>query len=252
MRRLVVALPCLNEAAALPGLLLQLAAVRRATEPRIALEALVVDDGSTDETVEIAQQCTGLPLALVQHPQNRGLGAALLSAVQWFAANCTTGDCLAVMDADGTHPPALLGAMLERLDQGAAVVIASRYAPGGEEHGLSLRRRIYSRGASTLLGLCARIPGARDYSCGYRLYSHAALASGLARYGAALVTERSFVCMAELLCKLAACGAPVAEVPLALHYELKQGGSKMNVPVTIRRYVALIGRLLFSREFRQG
>jgi dolichol-phosphate mannosyltransferase len=256
MRRLVVLLPCLNEAEALPALLARLAALRGGLLPGTALEALVVDDGSTDATPDLARQADaagqgGLPVHLVQHPRNLGLGAALLSGIQWFAAHCAGGDCLAAMDADGTHPPELLRDMLARLDGGAEVVIASRYAPGGSEHGLSARRKLYSHGASWLLGLAARVPGVRDYSCGYRLYSHAVLARGLARYGPALVSERSFVCMAELLCKLGAVRARIVEAPLELHYELKAGASKMNVPVTIRRYVALVGRLLFTRDFRR-
>jgi dolichol-phosphate mannosyltransferase len=256
MRRVVVLLPCLNEAEALPPLLAALAALRAELLPATAVEALVVDDGSTDATADIARTAreadpAGLPVHLVQHPRNLGLGAALLTGVQWFAAHCAAGDGLAAMDADGTHPPGLLRQMLAAHDAGAEVVIASRYAPGGSEHGLSARRKLYSHGASWLLGLAARVPGVRDYSCGYRLYAHAVLARGLERYGAGLVSERSFVCMAELLCKLGAVRARIAEVPLELHYELKAGASKMNVPVTIRRYVALVGRLLFTREFRR-
>jgi dolichol-phosphate mannosyltransferase len=248
MARIAVLLPCLNEEAALPGLLEQLAKLP-------GVEALVVDDGSTDGTAAIAkewpQRGDGLAVHLVRHAQNMGLGAALLTGIKHFT--CTLPDCthLCVMDADGTHPPELLSLMLSRMPP-ADVVIASRYAPGGEEHGLTLRRKIYSRGASLLLAMAARVKGARDYSCGYRLYSREILERGLTKFGDALVTERSFVCMAELLCKLAACGAVVDEVPLALHYELKQGASKMNVPVTIRRYVALVARLVSTNGFRRG
>lgn len=254
MRRLVVLLPCLNEAAALPGILDQLEALRPELAAHATLEALVVDDGSTDATPRIAADWQGgLPMHLVQHPANRGLGMAMLSGIDWFAASSAPGDLLAAMDADLTHPPALLRAMLGQVDDhGAEVVIASRYAPGGAEHGLSLRRRILSLGANLLIGAAARVPHVRDYSCGYRLYTRAALERGLARYGGRLISEASFVCMAELLCNLAACGARCAEVGLELHYELKPGASKMNVPVTIRRYVALLGRLLFSREFQRS
>src|SRR5262249_55945243 len=144
------------------------------------------------ETTEMQSWRSALPVHLVQHPQNLGLGSALLTGIQWFAAQCTNGDCLAAMDADGTHPPELLRMMLARLDAGAEVVIASRYAPGGSEHGLSARRKLYSHGACWLLGLAAHVPGVRDYTCGYRLYSYTALARGLVRYGSSLVSERSF------------------------------------------------------------
>lgn len=250
MRRLIVLLPCLNEAVALPRLLAELAAVEFPPGHELKLEALVVDDGSSDDTAAIARQDWALPVGLIRHTVNAGLGAALRSGLDWFMQNCGNGDLLAVMDADLTHPPALLPNMLTQLETGCAVVIASRYAPGGSEHGLSLLRRSYSRAACVLLALAARIPDVRDYTCGYRLYSASALSKAAARYGEGLITERSFVCMAELLCRLAACGVRCGEVPLELHYERKPGLSKMNVPVTIRRYVALLRRLLFTPEFK--
>jgi dolichol-phosphate mannosyltransferase len=250
MPRLLLLLPCFNEAGSLPELLTELAAVRTALPSLLQREVLVVADGSSDGTTEVAVSVQGMGVQLLRHEQNLGLGAALRSGIEWFAQHCGPRDLLATMDADLTHPPALLPQMLAVLDAGAELVIASRYAPGGREYGLSLLRRCYSRGASLLLGLAARIPGVRDYTCGYRLYTHAAIMRGRSLYGSALISETSFVCMAELLCKLAACGTVCREVPLELHYERKRGPSKMNVPVTIRRYVSLVGRLLFTREFR--
>jgi len=152
------------------------------------------------------------------------------------------------MDADGTHPPRLLLGMLSAESD---IVIASRYAPGGEEHGLTPLRRFYSWMASTVLKFLCRVKGARDYSCGYRLYRQPLLARGWGRYGDALVEEAGFVCMAELLIKLARCGATVSEVPLKLHYELKGGASKMNVPATIRRYIAVACKAMFSPGWRR-
>jgi dolichol-phosphate mannosyltransferase len=158
------------------------------------------------------------------------------------------------MDADGTHPPELLPRMLATLvpaeGEPCDVVIASRYAPGGEEHGLPPLRRLYSALASGVLRVLAGIRGVRDYSCGYRLYGRAILDKAARYYGGRLVTERSFVCMAELLIKLGRRGARIAEVPLKLHYELKGGVSKMNVAATIRRYAVLAWRLLNDPGFR--
>jgi dolichol-phosphate mannosyltransferase len=255
MPTLTVLLPCLNEEQALPGLLSKLDAVASQLPAEWGLQALVVDDGSTDSTARCAQQWLGvLPVVLVQHPHNLGLGAALSSGIAWFLAHTNADeDVLGAMDADGTHPTGLLPDMLNMLYAGASpcdVVIASRYAPGGEEHGLSGLRKLYSRTASTMLSILGRVRGARDYTCGYRLYRRSILEAGKLRYGEALVTERSFVCMAELLIKLARCGARVGEVPLKLHYELKGGVSKMNVAATIRRYVLLAWRLLFDANFR--
>ena len=129
-------------------------------------------------------------------------------------------------------------------------MIASRFVPGGEEHGLTALRRLYSRLACIALRLIAPLRGVRDYTCGYRLYDREALVRAQEKYGERLVTERSFACMAELLVKLGRSGATFAEVPLKLHYELKSGASKLNVPATIRRYVALAWQLLFNPRWR--
>ncbi|MCH7472334.1 glycosyltransferase family 2 protein [bacterium] len=263
LRRLAVLLPCFNEEAALPHLLEELNRLRLELEGAWDLAVLVVDDGSADGTAAIAgAEHGGLPLQLIRHEENRGLGAALATGIRWFLEqeDGAEGNALAVLDADGTHPPELLKEMLARLEGEAGtksrptmacdVVIASRYAPGGAEHGLPLTRRLYSRVASAVLSLVARVRGVRDYTCGYRLYRGAVLQKATAHYGESLITERGFVCMAELLIKLGRTGARVCEAPLELHYELKRGPSKMNVPATIKRYAVLAWRILFDPRFR--
>jgi dolichol-phosphate mannosyltransferase len=256
---LTVFLPCYNEAAALPLLLDQLAELSEELRPSWNLDVLVLDDGSTDGTAEIAASRTGEPdVHLVRHSLNRGLGAGLRTGLEWFLAHSTEkqGHVLAVMDADGTHPPGLLAKMLARLSGsnsvtgGCDVVIASRYAPGGEEHGLGARRRFYSSAASRVLRFLAPIRGACDYTCGYRAYRREILARAQTHYGGRLIEERGFVCMAELLVKLARRGAKVCEVPLVLHYEAKLGTSKMNVPATIWRYAVLALKLLLDPRQR--
>jgi dolichol-phosphate mannosyltransferase len=253
MARLTVLLPCYNEELALPGLLTRLIQVRSTLTPAWDLNVLVMDDGSHDGTAAVARQDREtLPVTLVQHEINRGLGFALSTGVDWFLEHSgDDGEVLAVMDADLTHPPELLTEMLAKLGQnGSSIVIASRYAPGAEEHGLSAPRRGMSKLVSVGFSLLARVRGARDYSCAYRLYRHETLARAHEYYGDALITEHGFTCMAELLIKLGRRGATVAEVPLRLHYELKCGASKMKVAATIWRYVVLAWHVLFNPRWR--
>ena len=238
---LVVMLPAYNEVDSIAPLLSRIA--RTFEEIDGDTSVLLVDDGSTDGTVECAEETArslGLQLTVDAHETNRGLGAALKTGFSRGSELVGRDGVLVGMDADNTHDPAVIPSMLKRLDDGYDVVIASRYAPGGEEVGLSLLRSILSRGASTTLKLFLPVEGARDYSCGYRAYRGSVLARAFEIHGDDLITETGFVSSAEVLLKLAYLPSRVAEVPLVLRYDLKGGASKMNITDTIRRYLRMI------------
>lgn len=238
---LVVMLPAYNEADAIAPLLTRIADVFKEIEGDASV--LLVDDGSADRTVEIAEETAtslGLLMTVAAHGTNKGLGAALLTGFKRGSEMVGNDGVLVCMDADNTHDPAVIPALLARIDEGYDVVIASRYAPGGEEVGLSLMRSILSWGASTTLKLFLPVEGARDYSCGYRAYRGSTLALGFEAHGDGLITETGFVASAEVLLRLAYLPSRVAEVPLVLRYDLKGGASKMNITDTIKRYLRMI------------
>ncbi|MDI7269260.1 MAG: glycosyltransferase family 2 protein, partial [Myxococcota bacterium] len=117
---ILVILPAHNEAANLPVVVEEL---RRA---RPGCAALVVDDGSTDGTAEVAAR---LGLAVVRHSSNRGYGAALASGYRYAVEN---GYQVVVQcDADGQHDPAQIERLLDALARGCDVAIGSRMLGGG-------------------------------------------------------------------------------------------------------------------------
>lgn len=182
-------------------------------------------------------------MRLKRHVANLGLGRSLADGLAEFLEACAPGDALAVLDADLTHPPELLPAMLAEMERQAAdVVIASRYAPGGEEHGLPMFRLVCSRLANTMLRLLAHIPGVRDYTCGYRLYRVALLDWGRRRYGREFLNQRGFSVMVDLLLKLRRRARRIEEVPLVLRYDRKRGVSKMKLVTTTVTTLKLLGR----------
>jgi len=200
-------LPAYNEEKALPSLLEKV----RSQDWRM----VVVDDGSSDRTAEVAaKHCS----VLLRHDQNRGLGEALRTGFDYLARNAADDDVVVTMDADDTHDPALIPAMLAKLKD-SDIVIASRYCRGGRQTGVGWLRAVLSRVMSLVLGLAFPVRGASDYSSGYRAYKVNLLKKGLR------IESRGFACMPEVLVKLAATGARVAEVPLVMHYELKKSGS---------------------------
>jgi len=245
-----IALPAYNEERSLPALLERYVALRPEIERRGAkLRVLVVDDGSTDGTIAAANRFKDrLDVEVIPHAVNQNLGAALRTGLTGALERSTDEDVIGTMDADNTHDPSLFPGMWDVLEREKAdVVIASRYAPGGREVGLTRLRSFLSRGASFLLTAVTPVAGARDYTCGFRLYRASTLRRAARAWGARLIEEAGFTCMAEVLVKLGRSGAVVREVGLVLRYDLKEGASKMKIMRTIGRYFAMSRRVRSTR-----
>lgn len=136
MTTLSVVIPALNEEDGIQDIAQRVLAVR----PQLAeagiesLELIIVDDGSTDQTAPKATAIEGV--RLIQHPKNRGYGAALKTG--FSAAN---GDLVGFLDADGTYPPEYFPKLCQVLaQQNADLVIGSRMA--GAESEMPLVRRL--------------------------------------------------------------------------------------------------------------
>lgn len=250
---LYIVLPAYNEDQALPALLDNIAQ----TCAPIPHQIVIVNDGSTDRTLEVVQRFaqTQRNIHNVNHPENQGLGAALNSGFQYVLnynnfsedpvvsqdqKNQKVPDIVITMDADNTQPADCIPILYEAICAGADLVIASRYASGGEQNGISIGRRGLSWGAGKVMRYFAPIKGVQDYSCGYRAYRLSVLAEGTRQYGPEIIKSRNFSGMVELLLKVAPFAERVTEIPLKLHYELKKGASKMRIGATIWGYVQLI------------
>lgn len=235
--KIVVMMPAYNEEKDLPGLLERL---RNALDGWADYRVLVVDDGSRDRTAEIVRAAAArMPAELIQHAKNQGLGAAMRTGLK---AASRMGDVVVTLDADNSQDPELIRTMVGRLEEGFDVVIASRFQPGAREVGVPPFRRLLSHVSSAGIRLLVRIPGARDYTCGFRVYRGAILVRLIDTYGDAFLRENGFSCMLELLLNLRRIDARVAEVPLVLRYDLKEGASKMRVLRTMWRYVVTMTR----------
>lgn len=124
-RRLVtIVVPTYREAENLPKLIDRVAKVREAHN--LEIELLIMDDDSRDGTVEIIAACPEPWVELVVRTSDRGLSPSVLDGFRR-----ARGEVLVCMDADLSHPPEMLPAMLEKLDGGADLVIGSRYVAGG-------------------------------------------------------------------------------------------------------------------------
>lgn len=109
-------------------------------------EILLVDDNSKDGTVDVAAALAEkYPVKVMVRTAERGLATAVLHGFKY-----AQGDIIGVMDADLQHPPEVNAYLLNAVESGADMAVASRYVPGGGCPNWGLVRRIISKGALTL------------------------------------------------------------------------------------------------------
>lgn len=227
-----IILPAYNEAEALPPLLDKFADLRARLS---AMRVFVVDDGSSDGTAQVVQSRQADWLRLIGHPRNMGLSRAIQTGFKEALAVSAPGDIIVTMDADNTHEPAQIEAMLERLAAGYDVVIASRFRRGAEWHGILPHRQLFSLGVRLIFRTILPIRGVRDYSCGFRAYRAEVLQRAIDRWSDDFISEQGFACMPEILFRLNRLKPSLrfTEVPMILHYDLKPGPTKMPFVRTI-------------------
>ncbi|MBS1954400.1 MAG: glycosyltransferase family 2 protein [Cyanobacteria bacterium SZAS-4] len=243
-----IVLPAYNEALSIEPLFSKFAEVANDLG---AVKVLLVDDGSSDATAEKAEEVgkqLSLPVEVVRHEVNSGLGRAIKTGLTTFLSRSKDGDFCCTMDCDNTQPPKLLKEMLTLAEQNNLdIVVASRYQRGSGVKGLSAFRVMLSQGASVLFQAIAPIPGIKDYTCGYRLYRRSFLEKLTNTYGEQLFTQEGFSCMADLLLKSRRLHPRAAEVAMLLRYDEKLGQSKMKVLKTIGLTLDLLFKHLLER-----
>ena len=240
-----VVLPAFNEAANLPGLFSSVASQLEGQQFKFVV--LVVDDGSADSTPAVLEEWSRhIPLKHFRHERNLGLGPTIRDCLRHACELLAPGDIVVSMDADETHSPDLIPRMVERIQAGDDVVIASRYRPGARVRGLAWHRTLISQTASILFRVVFPIPGVRDYTCGFRAYRVALLRRAFQDYGESFVDQQGFQCMADILLKLRRYKPRVGELPFVLRYDLKAGSSKMKLARTT--FATL--RLMLKRRLR--
>jgi glycosyltransferase involved in cell wall biosynthesis len=147
---LSIVIPAKNEAAAIGDV------VAAARESWPDAQLIVVDDGSSDSTAEVAREAGA---TVILHPESLGNGAAVKAG-----ARAATGDIIAFMDGDGQHDAKEFTKLLKKLDEGYDMVIGARDAGSHANIGRLYANGIYNVVASWLTG--RRIP---DLTSGFRV-----------------------------------------------------------------------------------
>ena len=229
MRTLVV-VPTYNEAESIRPII---ARIRSAVAD---VDVLIVDDNSPDGTGAIADELAQNDghVDVLHRPAKSGLGAAYL---QGFARAIEGRyDAVVEIDADGSHDPAELPAMLALLSDGPAdLVIGSRWVAGGTVVNWPWMRRAISRSGNRYARLMLR-SRIRDLTAGFRVYRTSAL-RGLDR---AVVSSQGYCFQVELAWRVEASGGVVREHPIAF-VERATGESKMGAGIVLEALVRVTG-----------
>lgn len=224
---LTVVLPTLNEEGSLRLILPRLKAVF--AKMGVRAELVVVDGRSKDATVAVATQ--GGARVIVQ--SGRGLGNALREGL--LAAD---SPWVAVVDADGSHPPEILAGMWDAKGK-FDLVIASRYVPGGSAV-MDPLRQVLSRSLNLVARLVLRLP-VKDSSGGFRLYRSEAV-----RAACGDSTANDFTVQQELLVGILRRHGKVLEIPFRYEPRL-DGASKASALKLAPAYLRMLYKLRGGR-----
>jgi len=203
---------------------------------------VVCDDGSRDKTSSMLEDYKNtLPLTVLTHKINRGLGETIRDLFEWVAENTNDEDIIVRMDCDDTHEPHFIKGLLDKIEEGCDVVIASRFVEGGGAHGLKGYKNFLSQCAQIFMRTLFPIDGLKEYSSGYRAFKASAIKFAIQTYGNAFIQLKGlgFTCTLEKVVKFKMIGAKFGEAPMVLRYDQKVSESKMVSSITTFGYFTL-------------
>jgi glycosyltransferase involved in cell wall biosynthesis len=202
LSNILVAMPAYNEEKYIGSMVLKCS--------QYAGKTLVIDDGSTDRTTEIARLAGA---TVIRHGKNRGYGSAIRSIMA--EAKRQDADILIILDADSQHNPEEIPYLVSAINEGSDIVIGSREA---QKKGITPYRRFGQRVLSRLTHIASR-KKLYDTESGFRAYSRKALAE-------LELKEKGMAISSEIIFEAAAKGLNVTEVPISVTYT--EDGSTLN------------------------
>jgi glycosyltransferase involved in cell wall biosynthesis len=218
MASVSVVIPAFNEAAIIQQSLRDLWDFMVGLSSEYDWELVVVDDGSSDSTADLAESfaATHDNVIVIRHPSNFQLGQALRTAF-----NRCRGDYVVTLDSDLSYSPDHIGRMLDTIRQTRAkVVIASPYMKGGKTTAVPAIRRWVSKAANRFLSLTAK--------------GHLSTLTGMARaYDRVFLSSLNLKAMdieinTEIIYKAQLLRAKIVEIPAHLDWSSQQPGEGVD------------------------
>lgn len=229
MKKCVVVIPALNEEKTIGEIIDK---IPHTLLGDVQLETVVVNDGSSDKTAEIAEAHGA---TVINHVSPQGVGASFADGMREALKRRT--DYAVNIDADGQMNPADIGKLLSPIDGGAAdMVTASRFMDKDKYPDMPAIKRW---GNDRVAGIVSYIVGNKyyDVSCGFRAYNREALLR-LNLHGRFTYTQETFINLAG------SSHIRIMEVPIVIRGEREFG--KSRVASSILKYAIRSGSIILS------
>lgn len=224
---LSVVIPCYNEAHTLEPCLARVLAI---ADPELALELIIVDDGSTDESLAVARALARQhpQVAVMALPRNQGKGAALREGFRH-----AHGEFVAVQDADLEYDPADLKRLLRPLRAGMAdVVLGSRFLSGGEHRALHFWHAV-ANSLVTLLSNMFTDLNLTDIETGYKIFRREVIQR-------VTIEEHRFGFEPEIVAKIARLRLRIYEMGISYYGRTYAEGKKIGMKDAFRALYCII------------
>lgn len=228
---LTILMPCLNEAEAIAFCIKE--AKQFIEESRISAEILIVDNGSRDASAQIAME-QGVRVVKEKEP---GYGYAIRTGIQ-----AAKGSYIVMGDCDGSYDFRNLHAFIEKLEEGASLVVGNRFCQSMEKNAMPpLHRYVGVPVLSWLARKSFGIEEVRDFHCGQRAFlREAALKLPFQTGGMEFATE--------MIVEFAASGAKICEVPVVLRQDKRSGPSHLR---TVRDGWRHLSYIMMNRKTKR-
>ncbi len=222
MSKVYVVIPTYNERENLPALVEKIFALKIPD-----LRLMVVDDNSPDGTGRIADELRQkYPVTVIHRAEKSGLGKAY---VQGFESLPPEAEIVIQMDADLSHDPAAIPAMLEKIKT-CDVVLGSRYIPGGNTKNWDLARKLISRFGNFYARTILALPY-RDLTGGFKCFRREALE----KINLSLLSSVGYNFQIETTYAAHKKGLKICEIPITFT-ERRLGSSKFNLGIILESF----------------
>lgn len=229
MSRIIVVTPTYNEKDNISVLVEKLFSLNISN-----LELWVVDDNSPDGTAGIVKELSlKYPIKLISRSKKEGLGAAYAAGLKSILNQNDQPDYIIQMDADLSHDPAVIPAMIKKIGE-YDLVLGSRYIAGGGVKNWNFFRRLVSRWSNVYARLVLGLPF-KDLTGGFKCWRRAVLE----KIGLGSLSSVGYNFQIETTYKAHKLGFKICEIPI-IFTERKRGASKFNVGIVGESFIKVL------------